>query len=50
MKKKSLRLILSIIAKKKWEIHTVDFKAAFLQGEAIQREVLRLATKRGKWG
>lgn len=47
---KKISLILSIIALRKWEIHAVDFKASFLQGEAVQREVLCLATKRGKCG
>ena len=37
--KPSLRLILSVIAQKKWKINSVDIKTAFLQGEKIQREV-----------
>ena len=37
--KQSLRLILSVIAQKKWKINSVDIKTAFLQGEKIQREV-----------
>ena len=37
--KQSLRLILSIIAQKKWKINSIDIKTAFLQGERIQREV-----------
>ena len=37
--KQSLRLILSVIAQKKWKINSVDIKTAFLQGEKIPREV-----------
>ncbi|CAG2191494.1 unnamed protein product [Mytilus edulis] len=37
--KQSLRLILSIIASKRWSINSVDIKTAFLQGEKMQREV-----------
>ncbi|VDI23145.1 Hypothetical predicted protein [Mytilus galloprovincialis] len=36
--KQSLRLILSIIASKRWSINSVDIKTAFLQGEKMQRE------------
>ena len=37
--KQSLRLLLSVIAHKKWQINSVDIKTAFLQGEKIKREV-----------
>ena len=37
--KQSLRLVLSVIAQKKWKINSIDIKTAFLQGEQIQREV-----------
>ena len=35
----SLRIILSIIAQRKWSVHTIDIKTAFLQGSALSRDV-----------
>ena len=37
--KQSLRLILSIIACKKWKINSMDIKTAFLQRKEMEREV-----------
>ena len=33
--KESLRLILAIMATRKWKIHSIDIKASFLQGRPI---------------
>eukprot|EP00112_Aurelia_sp_Birch-Aquarium-sp1_P024404 Seg770.4 transcript_id=Seg770.4/GoldUCD/mRNA.D3Y31 product="Retrovirus-related Pol polyprotein from transposon RE2" protein_id=Seg770.4/GoldUCD/D3Y31 len=38
--KESLRIFLAMTSTKGWEAKTIDIKAAFLQGEKIQREVL----------
>ncbi|CAC5404047.1 unnamed protein product [Mytilus coruscus] len=46
--KQSLRLILSIIANKRWSINSVDIKTAFLQGEKMQREVYLRPPKEAK--
>ena len=35
----SLRLILTIMAQRQWQIHTMDIKTAFLQGSEIDREI-----------
>ena len=40
--KESLRLILAIMATRKWKIHSIDMKAAFLQGRPIDRKVYLL--------
>lgn len=37
--KESLRAILSIAATRGWKLHTIDIKAAFLQGKPIERDV-----------
>ena len=37
--KESLRLILAILAAKRWKMHTLDVKSAFLQGLPINRDV-----------
>ena len=37
--KESLRLIFVIMATRKWKIHSIDIKAAFLQGRPIDRKV-----------
>ena len=37
--KNSVRMMLGIIAGKEWTIHSLDVKAAFLQGESIEREL-----------
>ena len=37
--KESFRLVLAIIAAKNWYCHTIDIKAAFLQGYKIERDV-----------
>ena len=37
--KEALRLILSIIASKRWKLNSIDIKAAFLQGDDITRNV-----------
>ena len=37
--KSSLRIILSVMKRKRWELNSIDIKTAFLQGEKIQREV-----------
>ena len=50
--KESLRLAYIVIAGKKWEIHSLDIKAAFLQGNPVSREVYlkppREANMKGK--
>ena len=40
--KESLRLIFAIMATRKWKIHSIDIKAAFLQGRPIDRKVYLL--------
>ena len=35
----SLRTVLSVIAQKKWSVHTMDVKTAFLQGAELSREI-----------
>lgn len=35
----SLRLILTILAQRHWNVHTMDIKTAFLQGSEIGREI-----------
>ena len=40
--KESLRLIFAIMATRKWKIHTIDIKAAVLQGQPIDRKVYLL--------
>ena len=37
--KESLRMVLCIVAAKKWELSSVDIKSAFLQGVPIDREL-----------
>lgn len=37
--KESIRLVLSIASSKKWLCHSLDVKAAYLQGNPIEREV-----------
>ena len=37
--KQPLRIVLSVIKRRKWNINCIDIKTAFLQGEKIQREV-----------
>lgn len=37
--KESNRLMLAIVASKNWTLQTLDIKAAFLQGQPIQRDV-----------
>ena len=37
--KESLRIAFMIIASNNWEIHSLDIRAAFLQGQVIDREV-----------
>ena len=37
--RESLRLIFAIMVTKKWKIHSIDIKAAFLQGRPIDRKV-----------
>ena len=37
--KESIRLALSIASCKKWEVNSIDVKAAYLQGNAINRDV-----------
>ena len=37
--KETLRVLLSIIAQKKWKLNSIDIKAAFLQGENFDREI-----------
>ena len=37
--KDSLRVIMAIIAQKKWSLNTIDIKTAFLQGQTIEREI-----------
>ena len=48
----SLRVILAILAHRDWNLHSMDIKTAFLQGEVLQRDVYimppREADTRGK--
>ena len=37
--RESLRIVISIIACMNWKVHSIDIKAAFLQGKAIDRQV-----------
>ena len=37
--RESVRVCIVILATKKWEVHSADFKTAFLQGKCIEREV-----------
>ena len=37
--KENLRLALEIISMKRWELKSMDVKAAFLQGDPIERDV-----------
>ena len=41
--KESLCLIFAIMATRKWKIHSIDIKAAFLQGRPIDRKVYLLS-------
>ena len=42
--KESLSLILGVMATRKWKIHSVDIKVAFLQGRPIDRKVYLLSS------
>ena len=42
--KDSLRVIMAIIAKKKWSLNTIDIKTAFLQGQTIERDIYIFTT------
>ena len=35
----SVRVLMALAATKGWEIHSADFKTAFLQGDVISRDV-----------
>ena len=37
--KETLRLVITIAAAKKWDVCTLDFKSAFLQGKEIERAI-----------
>ncbi|XP_077974967.1 uncharacterized protein LOC144430759 [Styela clava] len=37
--KDSLRVLIAIVAQKKWKLHTIDIKTAFLQGNCVDREI-----------
>ena len=37
--------MLSVVAQKKWKLNSIDIKAAFLQGENIDRELYVLPPK-----
>ena len=37
--KESVRILLAICATQKWTLHSIDFKTAFLQGKAINRDI-----------
>ncbi|XP_077974464.1 uncharacterized protein LOC144430404 [Styela clava] len=37
--KDSLRVLVAIVAQKKWKLHTIDIKTAFLQGNCVDREI-----------
>ena len=37
--KESLRMLLSILSAKKWGLHSIDIKSAYLQGELISRDL-----------
>lgn len=43
--RESVRLLLTITAMMKWDLNSVDFKTAFLQGDFIQREVYMVPPK-----
>ena len=43
--RESVRLLLAITATMKWELRSIDFKTAFLQGDFIEREVFMLPPK-----
>ena len=43
--RESVRLLLAITATMKWELRSVDFKTAFLQGDFIEREVFMIPPK-----
>ena len=43
--KEILRVVLSIIAQKKWKLNSIDIKAAVLQGENFDREIYVLPPK-----
>ena len=43
--KETLRVVLSIIAQKKWKLNSIDIKAALLQGENFDREIYVLPPK-----
>ena len=45
MLKRKLRVVLSVVAQKKWKLNSIDIKAAFLQGENIDRELYVLPPK-----
>lgn len=47
-KHSSLRLILFIIAQRKWENPAIDIKAGFLQGEQIQKKKFSFEKKKEK--
>lgn len=35
----SLRLVLTVMAQRNWNVYTMDIKTAFLQGSEIEREI-----------
>ena len=37
--KESLKILLTILASKKWQCQSIDIKSAFLQGKKIERDV-----------
>ena len=37
--KDSLRVIMAVIAQKKWYLNTINIKTAFLQGQTIERYI-----------
>ena len=43
--KESLRMILTVLASKKWKCRSIDIKAAFLQGRPIERNVFLFPPK-----
>ena len=43
--KEDIRLLLTVAAAREWKIHSLDVKAAFLQGKRIEREVYLKAPK-----
>ena len=44
-RRESIRLMLAITATMKWDLNSVDFKTAFLQGHYIEREVYMIPPK-----